>query len=329
MLGVVGCSGELREFPWAPFGHRICREGDRSRDLGAVSEPNPCPQGPSRGSAASWVTFPESTRLEKPSRARRKERPFPVIPSAGFFGKRRDKNNPATPEVKSWDSPYSPENCVGMPGVLSRDRERFPWERIRNSLDSPDPALPVPLQREGESLRPKLVLLVGVTGAGWTLGAAPAAFQRPMEFPRGGRDGQSRSMSPPRLQECRYSLFSVCRHLPFQQNRGKSHVFNTKKPVRLSLGKLPRCVPQFQGSGMSEQGKRDHSPRCPHPQPRPSKAFSGEFYPKSFIPARSKLPPAGNRVDTPESSLGFLLQEGIPSVLNLSSSSSLIFLLQI
>lgn len=122
----------------------------------------------------------------------------------------------------------------------------------------------------------------------------------------------------------------------FSTKSGKSHVFNTKTRAAFPGKPPPPPCPGIPGLGNvsrsrregAEQGKRDHSPPCP----RPSKAFPGEFYPKSLIPPRPKLPSAGSRADTPESSLGFLLQEGIPEFppsLNLSSSSSLIFLLQI
>lgn len=168
-----------------------------------------------------------------------------------------------------------------------------------NSLDSADPAL---LQREGESQRPKLVLPLGVTGAGWTLGAAPAAFQRPMEFPGDGipGDGRSRSVSPPRLQECRYSLFSVRRHLPFQQNR-ENPTFLTLKPARLSLGNLPRRrIPEFQGSGMSaDPAGREQSREngiIPLPVPGPAKPFLESFIPNpSSHPAPSSRPPGTAR----------------------------------
>lgn len=123
-----------------------------------------------------------------------------------------------------------------------------------------------------------------------------------MEFPGDGipGDGRSRSVSPPRLQECRYSLFSVRRHLPFQQNR-ENPTFLTLKPARLSLGNLPRRrVPEFQGSGMSaDPAGREQSREngiIPLPVPGPAKPFLESFIPNpSSHPAPSSRPPGTAR----------------------------------
>lgn len=126
-----------------------------------------------------------------------------------------------------------------------------------------------------------------------------------MEFPGDGipGDGRSRSVSPPRLQECRYSLFSVRRHLPFQQNREKSHVFNTKTRAAFPGKPPPPPCPGIPGLGNvsrsrregAEQGKRDHSPPCPR-SPGPAKPFLESFIPNpSSHPAPSSRPPGTAR----------------------------------
>lgn len=138
-------------------------------------------------------------------------------------------------------------------------------------------------------------------------GAAPALFQRLLEFPGMG---------------CR-KVAGPCFHsFAFLQTKvGENPTFLTLKPkVWLLLGKLP----EFQGSGMSphpaEGGKWDHCPKISVPQPQQS----------LFWRVRSQIPPNPQSHPAPSgSSPGFPLREGIPSVLQPLDSSSLIFLLQI
>lgn len=210
--------------------------------------------------------------------------------------------------MKSWDftSPIPEEIGLECQGSCHETGNNSHG----NSLDSADPAL---LQREGESQRPKLVLLLGVTGAGWTLGAAPAAFQRPMEFPGDGipRGWNSRGMEFPGMGGAAPCPLLGCRNvaIPCFQSAviclfnkiGKNPTFLTLKPARLSLGNLPRRrVPEFQGSGMSaDPAGREQSREngiIPLPVPGPAKPFLESFIPNpSSHPAPSSRPPGTAR----------------------------------
>lgn len=201
--------------------------------------------------------------------------------------------------MKSWDfTPIIPEEigleCQGSCHETGSNSHG-------NSLDSADPAL---LQQEGESQRPKLVLLLGVTGAGWTLGAAPAAFQRPMEFPGDGIPGgwNSRGWAEPlRVPSsvAGMSLFLVFSppSFAFSTKNRENPTFLTLKPARLSLGNLPRRrVPEFQSSGMSaDPAGREQSREngiIPLPVLGPAKPFLESFIPNpSSHPAPSSRPP--------------------------------------
>lgn len=90
VLGVVGCSGELWEFPWSgrhPLATGISGRGQIPGCGCSVPSPVRVPRAhPGAQQLLGDIPrIPESMRLEKPSRARHRERPFPVILSAGVF----------------------------------------------------------------------------------------------------------------------------------------------------------------------------------------------------------------------------------------------------
>lgn len=119
---------------------------------------------------------------------------------------------------------------------------------------------------------------------------------------------------PSRLRECRDSfLFRVFipRHLPLKRESGKRRVFNAKTGAA-----FPGKTPAIPGLGnvpppSLREGKTGSFPknslRCPS---APAKPFLEGLIPN---PKSQIIPSKRNHAATPESSPGFLFQQGIPS----------------
>lgn len=159
----------------------------------------------------------------------------------------------------------------------------------------------------------------------WIPAKSGAAGPRELLQPFSRGDGIPRGAGSLRVPSSAAGMspFLVFSHLPLQQSRGNA-AFLTLKLRGFSWECSPLC-PGIPGLGNvppslcgGEQSRENGiiSQEFPSLSLSPAKPFLEGLIPnKSQIsnPIPLQAPPAGNHAATPESSPGFLLQEGIPS----------------